>query len=126
MFNKRSFCFLKVVNMKQFVATLACLYSCLSLACTNAVPTNDPNFCSSFSASASCFCAEQGLPSSTCNDLNKLYDRMVFVYGSLDKACSHQKQTSPQDCIDTWTCYRNGGVDSKGNTCSGTGLACRR
>lgn len=112
--------------MKRLLVLLASLYSCLSFACNNALPTDDPNFCSSFSASASCFCAESGLPGSTCNDLKKLYDRMIFVYGSLEKACTHQNHTTPQDCVDTWTCYRNGGVDSQGKACSGTGLSCAR
>ena len=112
--------------MKHFFVALIGLYSGLSLACTNAAPLDDPQFCTSFRTSASCFCIESGLPSSACNDLNKLYDRMLFVYHSLENACAHQKQTTPQNCVDAWTCFRNGGTDSQGKLCSGTGLPCAR
>lgn len=94
-------------------------------ACSDALPTNDVNFCSSFKAVAICYCKASGLPSGMCQDMEALYTRMVVVYGSLQLACERQKHTSTQNCLDTWNCYRRGGVDSNNQSCSSTGLACQ-
>lgn len=95
------------------------------VACGNAVPTNDVNFCSSFKTVATCYCTSSGLPSGMCQDMNMLYARMVSVYGSLDKACAAQPYTTKQDCLDNWNCYRLGGVDSRGRICSSTKKPCQ-
>lgn len=59
--------------------------------------------------------------------MHALYAMMVTVYGTLQTAC--QKQASqygsdPQTCVDQWNCYWNGGKDSHGGLCSGTGKLC--
>ncbi len=59
-----------------------------------------------------------------CQDMNALYNRMIAVFGSLQKACAFQHYTSTQDCIDNWTCYRQGGVDSRGRACSSNRSPC--
>ena len=92
-------------------------------ACEQALPTNNPGFCASFKPVAQCHCS-QVLPSAACQDLNKIYERMMLVYRSLDGACSAQHYTSKQACIDAWNCYRNGGLDSQGALCNSTGHPC--
>lgn len=94
-------------------------------ACTNAVPTDNPNFCASFKSSAICQCIAHGLPSVMCQDMNMLYARLISVFGSLRKACEYQKYTSVEDCMDSWNCYRQGGVDSRGRICSSTAKSCQ-
>lgn len=93
-------------------------------ACANAVPTNDVNFCSSFKTVAICYCTASGLPSGMCQNMNSLYDRMMTVFGSLQKACEYQRYTTVQDCMDNWNCYRLGGIDSRGRSCNSTRKAC--
>ena len=95
-----------------------------AIACPNALPTNDVNFCSSFKSVATCYCTSSGLPSGMCQDVNALYNRMISVFGSLQKACEYQHYTSTQDCMDNWNCYRLGGVDSRGRLCSSNKKAC--
>ena len=111
--------------MKQFLIILMSLASFQMFACTNALPTDDSNFCSSFKAVATCYCTSSGLPSSMCQDMNALYYRMIGVFGSLQSACAYQGYTSAQDCINNWSCYLYGGVDSTGRSCSSTQRACQ-
>jgi len=111
--------------MKKILVLLMAVFSITSFACSNATPTDDPGFCGSFKAAATCYCISSGLPSSACQDVNQIYDRMIFVFKSVEKACAYQTQTTPQDCMDNWNCYRNGGIDSRGRLCSGTTLSCR-
>lgn len=92
--------------------------------CPQAVPASNPTFCASFKAVAACHCTSSGLPSSMCNDMNAIYSRMISIFGSVQKACAYQKDTTTRICIDDWNCYRYGGVDSYGNLCSSTGRAC--
>ena len=92
--------------------------------CIDAVPTDYTNFCASFKSVAICHCTSSGLPSGICQDMNFLYRRMVGLYGSLEKACSHQRHTSYQNCLDNWNCYLLGGVDSKKRICSSNRRAC--
>jgi len=94
------------------------------MACPQAAPTTSPNFCSSFKAVAECHCAAS-LPKSMCADMQQLYKRMMAMFGSVEKACKFQHNTSTQNCIDDWNCYRNGGQSSDGALCSGTGNACQ-
>ena len=110
---------------KRFLMIAMSTLSLASFACTNALPTDDANFCSSFQTAATCYCMAAGLPASQCQNLNLVYERMLFVYKSLENACAHQNQTTAQNCVDNWNCYRNGGIDSQGRSCSGTTLSCR-
>lgn len=93
--------------------------------CPEASSTNDASFCPTFQTAAQCRCSASGVPKAFCQDMNKLYDRMIAMFGSLQRACEYQKDTTTQTCIDDWNCYRNGGVDSQGRMCSGTGTACQ-
>lgn len=111
--------------IKKFI--IACLYcfSAASFACSGALPTDHAGFCASFKATASCYCTASGMPAGMCQDMNALYRRMTSVFGSLEGACRYQKNTTYQQCMDDWTCYRSGGTDSRGKLCSSTGLACQ-
>lgn len=111
--------------MKRFFAVLLYLCTLSAFACDSALPTDHENFCASFKAVAICHCISSGVPSSMCQNMDTLYNRMITVFGSLQRACEYQKHTTPQDCMDTWNCYRLGGKDSKGKPCSGTTAACR-
>lgn len=112
--------------IRKIFAVLLCFYSlgAFALACKNAVPTNDPSFCPSFKTAATCYCSASGVPTIMCQDMTKLYNRMLSVFGTLEKACGFQKYTSIQDCIDNWNCYRSGGKDSQGRLCASTGRSC--
>lgn len=90
--------------------------------CQQAEATYSPQFCPSFKSVAECHCYP--LPPSMCQDMDKLYNRMIAIYRSVENACKSQHDTSIQNCIDDWHCYREGGVDSTGQLCSGTGNKC--
>lgn len=92
--------------------------------CPQALPTDDSNFCSSFKEAAVCRCVSMGLPPGLCQDMQSLNARMLSMFGSLERACSFQKDTSKQTCMDDWTCYLNGGEDATGRLCSSTGASC--
>lgn len=111
--------------MKKIFGIGLYLCSLTVLACDNALPTNDVNFCPSFKQVAICYCTSSGLPAGLCQNMNTLYNRLISVFGSLQRACEYQRYTSTQDCIDNWNCYRAGGVDSQGKLCSSTGSACQ-
>lgn len=66
-----------------------------------------------------------GLPLEKCINVEKIYGRMLNIYTTLEKACKFQRDTSAQNCIDSWNCYRLGGVNSQGELCSSTGNACQ-
>lgn len=110
--------------IKKIIACFIYFSSFNVFACPDALPTNDANFCASFREVAICYCTISGLPVFLCQDITKLYNRMVAVFGSLENACAHQQYTSSQICLDNWNCYLHGGVDSRGNVCSSTGAAC--
>jgi hypothetical protein len=108
------------------VALLLLINSCVfALACPRAVPMDNPGFCPSFKSVAVCHCIAKGLPAGMCQDMNALYSRMIAMFGTLQKACEYQHDTSAQDCVDNWNCYRNGGVNSQGLLCSSTSQACQ-
>lgn len=112
--------------MKTLLAALVYVFSASCFAiCPNALPTNHPGFCPSFKTAAVCYCTSSGLPGGVCQDMNALYNRMIAVFGSLKRACDYQRYTTPQDCVDNWTCYLRGGVDSQGRACSSTKKACQ-
>ena len=92
--------------------------------CPTAAPNTTPEFCESFKSVAKCHCMASGLSDGMCSDMNTLYQRMLVVFRSLERACNYQQNTSPQDCIDSWNCYRHGGVTSTGQLCSSSGAAC--
>ncbi|RUR05419.1 hypothetical protein [Legionella sp. km772] len=114
-----------------FVAVLFLLNSTIVLAlgdpstCPKALPTNNAGFCASFKVAAVCHCTTSGLPAGMCQDMNALYNRMIGLFGSVQKACQYQKDTTTQNCIDSWSCYRSGGKDSQGRLCSSTGNSCK-
>lgn len=111
--------------IKRIAISAMLAFSFSAYSCPNALPTDNVNFCSSFKSVATCYCTSSGLPSGMCQDMNQLYNRMVVVFGSLKKACEYQHYTTPQDCMNNWTCYRSGGVDSAGKQCSSTQRACQ-
>ncbi len=114
--------------MKWIFALLALCYSFSAFAfsgCPQAVSDDNPGFCSSFKSVAECHCKESGLPTGMCRDMEALYKRMMSTFGSLQKVCEYQTDTSVQTCIDDWVCYRQGGRDSQGRLCSSTGRACQ-
>ena len=100
-------------------------FSVSVFACTNALPTDNVNFCPTFKTAATCYCTSSGLPAGMCQDMSALYNRMIVVFGSLQKACAFQHYTSAQDCVDNWTCYLQGGKDSRGRACSSTQRPCQ-
>lgn len=113
--------------IKKIIATAICLFSfsCFSmtLACPSALPTTHPGFCASFASVASCHCSST-LPKKMCENIDQIYKLMIARYGSIEVACKFQKETTPQDCLDDWHCYRIGGKNSKGGLCSSTGKPC--
>jgi hypothetical protein len=110
-----------VVSLSYFLSA-----SCFAFAaCPQALPTSDAGFCPTFQAAAQCHCSSKGLPKSMCQDMPKLYDRMISMFGTLERACAFQHDTDTQTCIDDWNCYRNGGKDSKDGLCSATGNPCQ-
>jgi hypothetical protein len=99
-------------------ATLAALSSC-----PQAVPTTDGGFCPSFKAVATCHCVESGMPVKACQNMDLLYAAMIGRYTTVERACANQHDTSTQNCIDDWKCYRSGG-STAGGLCSSTGSKC--
>lgn len=110
--------------IRAFVAGFIALLSISAFACDRALPTDHKDFCPSFKKVAICYCTSTGLPSGMCQDMKALYSRMLSFYGSLKKACEAQHYTSPQDCLDNWNCYLQGGVDSQNRACSSTKMPC--
>lgn len=112
-----------------FLAYL-CLHSLLAFAvappsrCPLALPTEHPGFCASFKSVAACHCVEAGLPAGMCQNMDVIYNRMLVMFGSMEKACQYQSDTPLQLCMDGWNCYRLGGRNSQGQLCSATGRAC--
>jgi len=93
-------------------------------SCPQALPTNNAGFCPSFAAAAQCHCTASGVPKGLCQDVKAVYNRMLAIFGTVQRACEYQKDTPTQTCVDDWGCYMNGGVDSQGQLCSSTGAAC--
>ncbi len=92
--------------------------------CPKAEPASSPNFCASFKAAAECHCRASGLRPEMCVNYNSIYQRMIVTFGSLQRACEYQHDTSTQECMNDWNCFRSGGVTSTSELCSGTGAAC--
>ena len=98
--------------------------SAVSSNCPFATPASDTDFCNSFHVAAECRCTSSGLPRGMCTNMNLLYKRMISMFSSVERACQFQHDTSFDVCMEDWKCYRQGGLDSYGELCSGTGLAC--
>ena len=117
--------------MKKHLILATCFFGLLFTAnvqatnCPQALPATDPNFCSSFKSSAECHCVSHGLPEGICSNMNSLYDMLIIRFGTLNRVCEYQQDTTTQTCMDDWNCYRLGGTDSQGNACSSTGKACQ-
>lgn len=96
----------------------------------NPVVTSDTknDFCTTFSESvASCWPPVGSHKNFTPAQMKFNYNLMVRFYGSLKAACNKSAPSNgstPQQCIDQWNCYINGGIDSQGGQCSGTKKSC--
>ena len=110
--------------IKKIFSIFALITSFSVFACPNALPVDDVNFCPSFKTAAICHCTASGLPNGLCQNMHVLYERMIIMFKSLEKACEFQQHTTKQDCIDSWHCYLVGGEDSAGRLCSSTRLPC--
>ncbi|WP_173236757.1 hypothetical protein [Legionella antarctica] len=110
--------------IKRIFGVCMYLFSLSVFSCPGALPTDHVNFCASFRTAATCYCTSSGLPAGMCQDMTALYNRLIGVFGSLQKACEYQRYTTTQDCMDNWNCYRLGGIDSHGRLCSSNQLAC--
>lgn len=110
-----------------FVFVLLCSIGftrAVTAACPTAVSSNLPGFCNSFKSVAECHCTSSGLPKGMCQNMKLLFTRMISTFGSVQRACEFQHDTSVQTCIEAWNCYRLGGQNSNNQLCSGTGLPC--
>lgn len=112
----------KIIFSSALYLFSVCCFS-LQVSCPSATPSQS-NFCGSFKVAAECHCMTSGLPKGMCANMDLLYARMISTLGSLQRACEYQHNTSVQECIDDWNCYRFGGVTSQNQLCSGTGAAC--
>ena len=124
--------------MKKVFLLLACIISFPCFAnfipintqtavinsCPSATPTTDNNFCTSFKAAAECNCELRSPSKKLCQNVKQIYKLMIGYYGSLERACALQHNTTAQVCIDGWNCYLNGGRDSTGGLCNATGNVC--
>lgn len=98
------------------IILLGCFLSPISYAgsCPQAVAIDDPGFCQSFAQVAQCHCQSSGLPARMCNNVQLVYQRMISTFGSIERACNYQKDTSYQNCIADWKCYLSGGSTPEG------------
>ena len=113
----------KIVCVASIVlSTMTC--SVYSASCPRAQPSDSPGFCASFKAVAQCHCTSSGLPVGMCNDMKLLYARMISIFGSVQRACDFQRDTTSADCVDSWHCYLVGGVNYNSGLCSSTGASC--
>ena len=114
----------KVTAMLFFSLISFTSFATIFGACPAAVPISGSGFCSSFKSVAQCHCTASGLPNGMCTNMKTIYDRMMSMFGSVRRACEYQHDTSVQNCIDAWVCYRSGGTTSQNELCSGTGRSC--
>jgi hypothetical protein len=95
-----------------------------TFSCAKIDNFESPEFCKAFEEIARCHCTNSGLPSRLCQNVQSIYSRMISTFGSIDKACRFQKDTSQNNCIDAWKCYLQGGELGDGQACSGSRLPC--
>ena len=98
--------------------------SCKTMDCAEAAATTSPDFCKSFEDVAPCQCKSHGGTTKFCTGMDKIYQNMIDIFGSLESAC--KRHSNPQLCVDDWNCYRNGGTNHEGGLCSGTGNSCKK
>ena len=111
--------------IKKLVCVSAMLIAATGFsACPTATPTDSAAFCSSFKTAAECHCTSSGLPKGMCTNMGLLYSRMISTFGTVQRACQFQHDTSTEICIDDWNCYRQGGLNKDNQLCSSTGSAC--
>lgn len=127
--------------MKKFfiiygaIVALSISFSCLA-ATTFIFPVQNPssvtacpdspshlasNFCPGFYTAVMCNCDEH-FPAGYCEGslhVQGIYNKMIAMYGSLATACQKNDPAAPQECIDQWNCYLNGGKDAAGRNCQG-------
>lgn len=95
-----------------------------SWSCQQTNAYDSPEFCGMFESIARCHCQASGLPARACSSMSQIYSRMMATFGSIDRACRYQKDTSFQSCLDAWQCYQKGGQLADGRLCNGTGVPC--
>ena len=95
-----------------FTLFFSAVFTVFAANCPFATPASDPAFCKSFHLAAECRCTNSGLPRGMCANMNLLYNRMISMFGSVERACQFQRDTSFDMCMEDWRCYRLGGVDS--------------
>jgi hypothetical protein len=117
--------FFSMLTLTSAHASLTHYFVPFAASCGNAVDTDHPGFCSSFKTVAVCYCINSGLPPLMCQDMDMLYARLISVFGSIQKACEYQKDTSPGKCMDDWHCFHDGMKNAHGKLCSSTGKSCR-
>src|SRR3990167_1233261 len=96
----------------KLIFGILCLSSSYIFAtsCPRATAFTSSEFCNSFKSAAECHCVSSGFPRGMCTNYRLLYKRMLDTFGSLQKACEFQKETSTQECIDDWNCFLSGGL----------------
>jgi len=113
----------KSIKLTNVILALA-LVSQSVFSCATIGDFESPSFCQDFDQIAKCHCSQTGLPAKLCQNVSLIYSRMISTFGSIEKACRFQKDTTQENCIDAWKCYREGGQLSNGKFCSGSGIAC--
>jgi hypothetical protein len=108
---------LKLEKIGLFFIGLAFLTSSAH-ACLKIDDFASPEFCQVFSEIARCHCNHSGLPSRLCQNVQDIYRRMIATFGSIEKACRFQKDTSQENCMNAWKCYLQGGQLENGQSCS--------
>lgn len=109
---------------KIFVGFAFYALSFVSWSCQQTNAYDSPEFCSLFESIAKCHCQATGLPAKLCSNVPQIYSRMIATFGSIQKACRYQKDTSVQSCLEAWQCYQKGGQLPDGRICNGSGLPC--
>ncbi len=99
-------------------------FGAFSGVCPQIDQYDSPQFCQEFENIARCHCTNSGLPARMCQKVDLIYSRMISTFGTIEKACRFQKDTSVQNCIAAWQCYLKGGQLEDGRLCNGTGYAC--
>jgi hypothetical protein len=112
-------------NFALAAATLCLSFQTFATNCPQALPASDIGFCASFQQVAQCHCQASGLPARMCNNVSMVYKRMISTFGSIERACQFQKDTTYGICIQDWRCYQEGGLTDEGQLCNATGLACQ-
>jgi hypothetical protein len=103
---------------------LICATTHAYASCPTATSLSSASFCDEFKAAAECNCQLKGIPKGRCTNMSLVYKLMIDTLGTLQRACEFQHETSTQECMDGWNCYRYGGYTSDGQLCNGTGHAC--